>query len=117
MSRIWLAQILSLLSAVAVAVPVPVPGQGVTMINTLETRDLVTTIGPQLSSGASIYTPNSQGWLQQSSRWSTYSAPTFNFVVVPAAESDIVVTVTFPNNPQGKLPLYLTARPAAAIRH
>jgi hypothetical protein len=100
MLRVKFLQILRLLSAVVIAVASADPGQGRTMVNTLEKRNLVTTLGPQLSSEASIYTPSSLEPAEQSLRWSTYSAPTFEFVVVPAVENDIAVTVTTPKNPE-----------------
>jgi hypothetical protein len=106
MLRVRFLQMLALLFAVVVAVAVAVadPGQGRTMVDALEKRDLVDALGPQLSSGASIYTPISPEWAEKSSRWSTYSAPTFDFVVVPAVENDIAVTVSTPKNP-GRRPL------------
>jgi len=61
----------------------------------LSERDIVSGLGAQLSSGAAIYTPSSPNWANESSRWSTYSQPTFNYVVVPALENDIAVTVGF----------------------
>ena len=95
-------QTLALLYAAVIAVVLADPGQGRTMVNTFEKRNLVDTLGPQLSSGASLYTPSSPAWAAQSLRWSTYSSPTFEFIVVPAVENDIAVTVTILDNPEGR---------------
>jgi hypothetical protein len=55
MLRVRFLRMLALLFTVVVAVAVVDPGQGQTMVDTLEKRDLVDTLGPQVSSGASIY--------------------------------------------------------------
>lgn len=100
MLRVKFLSVLALRFTIVVAIALADPGQRRTMINTLEKRNLVTTLGPQLSSGASLYTRSSPEWAEQSSRWSTYSAPTFDLVVVPAVENDIAVTVTTPIYPE-----------------
>lgn len=82
----------SLFLAATAAVPFHLEN-GMTMVNTLHRRDLIADLGPQLSSHATLYSPNSSDWATQSSRWSTYSAPTFQLVVAPAVDEDIVAVV------------------------
>lgn len=61
----------------------------------LSKRDVVSSLGPHLSPDAVIYTPRSPSWANESSRYSTYHQPTFNYVVVPAVEEDIIITVGY----------------------
>jgi hypothetical protein len=117
MLRANFLQILALLATVVAAVALADPGQGRTMVNSLEKRNLVTTLGPRLSYGASLYTPSSPEWAAQSSRWSTYSAPTFDFFVVLAVENDIAVTVTAPNSPERRPVSELTPKFTVTIRY
>jgi hypothetical protein len=56
-------------------------------------RDVVAGLGPLLSPGATIYTSSSPDWANVSSRWSVYSEPTWDYVVVPETEKDIATTV------------------------
>ncbi|TAQ85444.1 hypothetical protein B7494_g6222 [Chlorociboria aeruginascens] len=55
----------------------------------------ISSLGRQLSSGAAIYTPSSPQWANQTSRYSSYQQPTFNYVVVPAVEQDIILTMKY----------------------
>lgn len=63
-------------------------------LSTLNKRDVVADLGPRLSKGAVIYSPSSPNWANESSRWSVYHAPTWNYVVVPETEKDIAETVS-----------------------
>lgn len=56
-------------------------------------RDIVSSLGPQLSPGAAIYSPSSPQWASETARWSSFDQPTFVNVVVPATQDDIVATV------------------------
>ncbi|KAI9674806.1 MAG: hypothetical protein M1817_001710 [Caeruleum heppii] len=58
-------------------------------------RDIGSSLGPQLSSGASVIYPSNPDWAIQSSRWSEYSAPSFIAVVKPAVEADVIATVNY----------------------
>ena len=58
-------------------------------------RDIVSSLGPQLSPGAAIYSPSSPQWANETTRWSSFDQPTFVNVVVPATQADIVATVRF----------------------
>jgi hypothetical protein len=56
-------------------------------------RDIVSSLGPQLSPGAAIYNPSSPQWTNETARWSSFDQPTFVNVIVPATQNDIVATV------------------------
>jgi hypothetical protein len=57
-------------------------------------RDIGSTLGPQLSPGAAIYTKSDSLFHNESLRWTAYSAPTFQAVVEVATEEDIVASVS-----------------------
>ncbi|KAI1872174.1 uncharacterized protein JN550_003893 [Neoarthrinium moseri] len=56
-----------------------------------------TDLAGRLSPGAAIYTPGSDGFINATSRWSVFDAPTVNIVVVPATENDVAETVKYAN--------------------
>ena len=56
-------------------------------------RDIASSLGPQLSPGAAIYSPSSPQWANETARWSSFDQPTFVSVVVPATQNDIAATV------------------------
>ena len=56
-------------------------------------RDIISSLGPQLSPRAAIYNSSSPQWANETARWSSFDQPTFVNVVTPATQNDIVVTV------------------------
>jgi hypothetical protein len=50
-------------------------------------------LGPKLSNGAQIYLPSSDGFVEGTTRWSSYKAPNITVVVQVANENDVAETV------------------------
>ncbi|KAI1188078.1 FAD-binding domain-containing protein [Nemania serpens] len=59
--------------------------------------DISTELQAILSADAQIFLPGSSGFSQATERWSAFSAPTANIVVVPSVEHDVVETVKYAN--------------------
>ncbi|OQN99435.1 hypothetical protein B0A48_14412 [Cryoendolithus antarcticus] len=58
-------------------------------------HNLAATLGPQLSSGAALYTKSNSDFAKHDERWTQWNAPTFSAVVEPASEKDIVATIQY----------------------
>ncbi|KAJ8108436.1 hypothetical protein ONZ43_g6425 [Nemania bipapillata] len=61
-------------------------------------QDLTTALHQRLSASAQIFLPGSDGYAQATTRWSVRDAPSFNIVVVPSVENDVVETVKYANS-------------------
>jgi hypothetical protein len=81
------------LAAVVTAVPTILHGGQYSLIGSGK-RDIRSTLGPELSPNAAIYTSSDPAFNNESLRWSAYSAPTFQAVVEVASEADIVASVS-----------------------
>ena len=51
-------------------------------------------LGRRLSKNASLYLPNSPGYINDTERWSAETKSNFSVVVVPAIDRDVAATVT-----------------------
>ncbi|KAK6062808.1 hypothetical protein SCUP515_13000 [Seiridium cupressi] len=56
-----------------------------------------TELASRLSSGAHVYSPESDGFTLATSRWSVFDAPGVGIVVVPGVEADVSETVKYAN--------------------
>jgi hypothetical protein len=81
-----------ILAASVTAIPTR-PDAGRNLISAFTKHDIGSTLGPQLSEGAAIYTKSDSHFSSESARWTAYSAPTFQVVVEVATEEDIVASV------------------------
>jgi hypothetical protein len=81
------------LAAAVNAVPTGLDA-GRNLIAAFAKRDIGSTLGPQLSPGAAIYTKSDPLFHNESLRWTAYSAPTFQAVVEVATEGDVVASVS-----------------------
>ena len=86
-------QTLAVFSSTVAAVPTWHTGSGVTLVQALKTRDL-TDITSELSTDATICTPECPEFANQTMRWSAWSAPSFNMVFIPAEEEDVSIAVS-----------------------
>lgn len=55
--------------------------------------DILTDLGPKLSSNAHIHLPGSSGFTEGTTRWSTLGQPDVDVVVQVATENDVAETV------------------------
>ncbi|KAJ5175929.1 uncharacterized protein N7482_001806 [Penicillium canariense] len=74
------------------------PATGIGWLNSLCNRGNISAeLGPNLSSGANIYLPGSEGFTQSTERWSSFEAPNVTVVVEVATENDVAETVKYAN--------------------
>ncbi|TGJ83285.1 hypothetical protein E0Z10_g5504 [Xylaria hypoxylon] len=66
-------------------------------LSPLCTRNNSAALANRLSSGALIYSPGSDGFIQATSRWSAYETPGIDLVVVPSVEDDVAQTIKYAN--------------------
>lgn len=88
-----LSNILAFLPAVITAFPTPFT-RGNDLIEALEKRQGLQSLAGNFSTGAKIHTPDWPEFANETGRWSTYDAPTFDLLFVPETEDDIAVAVS-----------------------
>lgn len=86
-------QALAIFGSAAAAVPTWHTSSGKTLVRILRERDF-SNITTELSPEATICTPECPEWTNQTMRWSSWSAPSFNTVFIPAKEEDISIGVS-----------------------
>lgn len=84
---------LAVFSSAVAAVPTWHTSSGSSLVQALRGRDL-TNITSELSPDATICTPECPEFVNQTMRWSAWSAPSFNMVFIPAEEEDISIAVS-----------------------
>ncbi|KAI0390143.1 hypothetical protein F5Y17DRAFT_82978 [Xylariaceae sp. FL0594] len=85
---------LALLASAVAALPVLQANTASELIHLLG-RDAHPTLNFTMSSGASVYFPDSPDWATETHRWSNWSAPTFGVAFVPATERDISSALSY----------------------
>ncbi|RYP31588.1 hypothetical protein DL767_005697 [Monosporascus sp. MG133] len=85
---------LAVLASTVAAVPTWRTSSGATLVQTLQNRSFHN-LTSELSPDAIICTPECPEWANQTLRWSTWSAPSFNIVFIPAEEEDLRIGLEY----------------------
>ncbi|KAI1655194.1 FAD binding domain-containing protein [Daldinia decipiens] len=85
---------LAIFASTAAAGPTWHASRGEDLVKFLE-RATAPTLDFNISSSASIVTPDSPEWVDDTTRWSTWSAPTFSVAFLPAEEKDVSVGLQY----------------------
>lgn len=97
---------LAIFASTAAAGPTWHASRGEDLVKFLE-RATAPTLNFHISSNASIITPDSPEWVDDTTRWSTWSAPTFSVAFLPAEEKDVSVGVSGLNSSRTGEIIYL----------